>query len=192
MSLLFVLRVILWAAVLLLLAVSAATDLRDRIIHNEVVILTAVIALALGLVSRFGLMGLGLAISFVLFCGLWILVRYDFLGGGDAKLITAATLLVPPDRIGPLLIEIALAGGVVSGIYLAAYRALQRIRVAQCNAAQLTDVWPRRGLGRLLHNERIRIAGENSVPYALAVLGGVSFHVASELYQCLSATSCSL
>jgi prepilin peptidase CpaA len=185
-------RAILWTAALSVLALGAATDLRDRIIPNEAVILIAVLGLALCFVSRPGSMELNLLTSVILLCSLWPLVQYDILGGGDAKLIAAVTLLVPPDRIGVLLIEIALAGGVLSAIYLAAHRALQRMRVAQPDSSRLADVWPPYGFARFLHTERIRITTENSVPYALAVLGGVGFHVANELYQCLSATSCSL
>ena len=182
----------LWTVALLLLAFSAATDLRDRIIFNEAVVLIAAVGIALGLVSRPGSMWVSLPISFALLCSLWPLVHYDFLGGGDAKLIAAVTLLVPPDRVGSLLIEIALAGGVLSALYLAAYHTLQRMRVAQGNASQVVDIWPTRGLANVLRNERSRIAAENSVPYALAVLGGVGVHIAVELYRCLSAISCSL
>jgi prepilin peptidase CpaA len=187
MSLLFI-RTALWAAILLVLIASARIDLRERIIPNEAVIFVAVCGIALGLASRPGSVWVSLPVSVVLFCGLWILANYDYLGGGDAKLVAAVTLLVPPDRIGLLLIEIALAGGVVSGAYLAAVHARKRVR----NAVPVPVACPTRMLNRLLCSEYARITEESSVPYALAVLGGVSFYVVSELYRCLFATFCSL
>ena len=187
MSLLLI-RTALWAAILLVLIASARIDLRERIIRNEAVIFVAVCGIALGLASRPGSAWVSLLVSVVLLCGLWILANYDYLGGGDAKLIAAVTLLVPPDRIGLLLIEIALAGGVVSGAYLAAAHARKRVR----NAVPVPVACPTRMLNRLLCSEFARITDENSVPYALAVLGGVGFYVVSELYRCLFGTFCSL
>jgi prepilin peptidase CpaA len=187
---LILIRAFLWAACLLLLAAGAATDLRDRIIPNEAVILIAIGGFALGLISRSGSAWISLLASVVLFGALWTLVYRDFLGGGDAKLIAAVTLLVPPDRIGLLLMEIALAGGVLSVAYLAAYGVLRRTPVSQCGA--LSAACPTSGFDRFLISERARIVTGQSVPYALAVLGGVCIYVASECYRCLFATSCSL
>jgi len=186
-------RLALWAAILLVLVASARTDLRERIIPNEAVIFIAICGVALGLLARPGSVWVSLSVSIVLFCGLWILVNYDYLGGGDAKLVAAVTLLVPPDRIGLLLIEIALAGGVVSGAYLAAAYALKRMHLSQGGVVPVRVARRTRGSERLLPSEYDRmIAAENSVPYALAVLGGVGFHLLSELYRCSFAISCSL
>jgi prepilin peptidase CpaA len=187
MSHLFI-RTALWAAVLLTLIASARIDFRARIIPNGAVLFIAACGIALGLVTRPGSVWVSLLVSVVLFCGLWILANYDFLGGGDAKLVAAVTLLVPPDRIGMLLIEIALAGGMVSGAYLAAARIRRRVR----NTVPIPAACRSGRRNRLLRSECARITYESSVPYALAVLGGVGFYVVSELSRCLFATFCSL
>jgi len=187
---LLIIRTILWSASLGLLVVCAGTDLRKRIILNEMVILIAAIGLALSLTSHPGRVWVGLLAAFILLCGLWVLVGYDLLGGGDAKLIAAVTLLVPPDRIGLLLLSIALAGGLLSGAYLAAHRMANRSPLPRCAAADIP--YPTSGFNRFLRNEHARIATGESVPYALAVLGGVSVYLTYGLYQCSFATSCLL
>jgi len=187
---LFLIRTMLWLASMVLLAVIAATDLRDRIIPNEAVILIAISGFALSLVTRPGSVWVSLLASVVLLGALWTLVYRDVLGGGDAKLIAAVTLIVPPDRIGLLLLEIALAGGVLSVAYFAAYCVLRRAPVSQCIA--VNAACPTSGFNRFLRSERARIITGQSVPYALAALGGVCIYVVNECYRCLFATSCSL
>lgn len=187
---LLLIRAILWSASLGLLVACAGTDLRKRIIPNELVILIAAIGLALSLTSHPERVWIDLLAASALLCGLWFLVGYDLLGGGDAKLIAAVTLLVPPDRIGLLLLAIALAGGLLSGAYLTAYRMANRSPLPRRAAAAV--VGSTSGFNRFLRNECSRIATGKSVPYALAVLGGVSIYLTYELYQCSFATSCSL
>lgn len=114
-------RCVLWTAILVLLCASARTDLADRIIPNRFVILIATAALLLSAMIRPELIWLNLLIAFIVFVLLGTLVHYGFLGAGDAKLITAVTLFVPPSHISQLLITISLAGGLLSAAYLAAY-----------------------------------------------------------------------
>lgn len=179
---LFPIRVLLWGACLFLLAASAATDLRGRIIPNQFVILIAAVGLTFGLISWPGLMWVSLLISVILFLGLGTLTHFGFIGGGDAKLVATVTLLVPPDRIGLLLMEIAFAGGLLSAAYLSAYYALRQAPISQASAAKAAPATS--AFGRFLGDERVRIIAGQSVPYALAILGGVTFHVVCEFYQC--------
>jgi prepilin peptidase CpaA len=188
----FLIHTALWGASLFVLAASARADLRERIVPNESVIVIAACGLALTLVSRPEAAWLSLSIAALLLLGLLTLAHYDLLGAGDAKLIAAVTFLVPPDRVGLLLVEIALAGGFLSAAYLAAHHALKRAQLAEVEAVPIKRTCAIGAFDRLLRIEQARIVSDNSVPYALAVLGGVSFYIASELYQCLFATSCSL
>jgi Flp pilus assembly protein protease CpaA len=85
---------------------------------------------------------------------------------------------------------IAIAGGVLSIGYLACFRAIRRTAAARAKSS----VNPRRAAtsNGWLANERVRILAGKSVPYAVAIMAGVFIHVSRELYQCLSATFCSL
>ena len=190
MSLLLPIYMISWPVSLFLLAVGARTDLKDRIIPNELVAAVAAIGLAQGLVARPGLVWLSLIAAAVVFCGLGVLSHFKVIGGGDTKLISAATFLVPPDRVGQLLIEIALAGGLLSCFYLAAH---YRLKSQRASRSATLEVAPREsGHARMIETERIRITAGDSLPYAVAVLGGVSIYIAREFFQCLYAMSCSL
>jgi prepilin peptidase CpaA len=150
-------RAVLWVAVLAVLIIAAGIDLRRRIIPNKLVALVAAGGVIVGVLSRPSSILPSLLFGLIVLLALLVCAHFDVLGAGDAKLIAAATLMVPPEHVALLLIAIAVAGGVLSGVYLAAFRSLKA-----------------------------------TVPYALAVLGGVSFYVASELYQCSSGISCSL
>ena len=178
-----------WTASLLALAGSAAADLRARIIPNEFALLIAVCGLAMALRSGAAQLWLPVLAALCVFSVLGILAHDNAIGGGDVKLIAAACLLVPPDSIPALLIEIALAGGVLSCLYLAGGLLLRRQpalyrRPAGAAQASAFHKWLRR--------EGSRIARGYPVPYALAVLGGVTIHLMRELPPCFSATPCSL
>jgi prepilin peptidase CpaA len=178
-----------WTASLLALAGSAASDLRARIIPNRFAILIALCGLAMALRHGTGALWIGLLAAVCVFLVLGALAHFNVIGGGDVKLIAAACLLVPPDRIPLLLLEIALAGGVLSCIYLAG-GFLLRLRPSLYRASSVTA---RQGAFRKwLRRESARMARGLPMPYALAVLGGVSAHLIRELPSCFSAMSCSL
>ena len=119
MSLTFI-QAVLWTIVLAGLFWGAVTDLKERIIPDELAILIALAGLILCLAARPGQLWLSLIAAFVVFLGSGLLCRYGMIGGGDVKLMAAVVLLVPPHEIGELLIAIALAGGVLSSVYLGA------------------------------------------------------------------------
>jgi prepilin peptidase CpaA len=190
MSFLLPIYVISWPAAFILLGISAKTDFKDRIIPNKLVVAVAAIGLAHTLLARPGLVWLSLLAAGVVLCGLGFLSHYKIIGGGDTKLISAVTFLVAPDRVGQLLIEIALAGGLLSCLYLAAYYRLKSQSASQSTAREVA--LPEGGLALMIKTERARIAAGGSLPYALAVLGGVSTYIAREFFQCFYAMSCSL
>jgi prepilin peptidase CpaA len=168
-----------WLTSLILLSVAAGTDLKDRRIPNEIVAAVAAVGLTQGLIARPGQVWLSLLLAFVVFCGLAILSYHRIIGGGDLKLISAVTLLVPPERVGQLLVEIALAGGVLGCIYLLARSALRSPSVTSFGAAEVAG--PEAGFALMIRTERVRIAAGGPLPYALAVLGGALIYITREL-----------
>jgi prepilin peptidase CpaA len=168
-----------WLASLILLSVAAGTDLKDRRIPNEIVAAVAAVGLTQGLITRPGQIWLSLLVASVVFCGLAVLSRYRIIGGGDLKLISAVTLLVPPEHVGQLLIEIALAGGVLSCIYLLAPYALRSGLATSFAAAEVTE--PEVGFDLKIRKKRVRIGAGGLLPYAVAILGGALIYVTREL-----------
>jgi prepilin peptidase CpaA len=179
-----VIQAVLWTIVLAGLLWGAVTDLKERIIPDELTILIALSGLILCLAARPAEVWLGPIAAAVVFLGFGLLCRYGMIGGGDVKLMAAVTLLVPPHEIGKLLIAIALAGGVLSCVYLGAsffVRSvpLENLPLEAGGGAALT---------RWFRLESARIASRNQAPYAIAILGGVIWHVAGDP-TCFSAMS---
>ncbi len=168
-----------WLTGLGVLTASAGTDLKDRQIPNELVAAVAAVGLVHGLALRPGQVWLSLLVALGVFCGLGILSHYRIIGGGDLKLISAVTLLVPPERVGQLLIEIALAGGVLGCIYLLAGYALRRPSATPSGVPELAG--PEAGIALVIRTERDRIAAGGPLPYALAILGGAVIYLTREL-----------
>lgn len=180
----------LWVAILVLLVAIAKRDLAVRIIPNRFVILIATAGLILNVMTRPDLTLLSLLFSLITFLLLGTLVHYNFLGGGDAKLIAAVTLIVPPAQLSQLLITISLAGGMLSAAYFVAYwkrPAKLAFRRSDANRAA-----PAKRPNRPHRKYHANAVMRHTVPYAVAVLGGTCIYLASELYKCFYATSCSL
>lgn len=167
-----------WFGELIGLSLAAATDVRQRIIPNHLVLLLAANGIVLRLADRAGWHAV--AVSIITAAGVLVLlgqaVRLGAIGGGDAKLIAAVTLLVAPRDVPGLLIAIAIAGGLVSCLYFAVRRATQR----QSPAGMAR---PSHGcaLHRALCMERDRIAAGEPMPYALAVFIGTIWYGASAM-----------
>ncbi len=168
-----------WLASVILLSVAAATDLKHRRIPNEIVASVAAIGLMQGIIARPGQVWLSLLVAFILLFGLGTLAHHQVIGGGDAKLISAVTLLVPAEGVGQLLIDIALAGGVLSCAYLLARYALGSPLAASSGAAEVAR--PEAGFALAMRKERVRIAAGGPLPYAVAVLGGALIYATREL-----------
>jgi prepilin peptidase CpaA len=178
-----------WTAGLLALAGSAAWDLRARIIPDAFSIFIAICGLALLMRPGAGPAWIALVSAAAVFLALGALAHYNVVGGGDVKLIAAICLMIRPDHIPLLLLEIALAGGVLSCVYLAG-GFLLRLKPALYRASAGS---PRPGpFRKWARREGARIARGLPMPYALAVLGGVTVHIIRELPSCYSAMSCSL
>jgi prepilin peptidase CpaA len=179
-----------WLVSLVALFFCAVTDLKHRIIPNRRVVLIAACGLALGLALRPEQVWISLLAAAIILVGLGVLAHFGLIGGGDVKLISALTLLVPPEQIGSLLILIALAGGVLGCLYFAARYGLQRAAALQDDRGGTSQ--SASPLGLLVEHERARIASGEPMPYALAVFGGLISYIVRELPLCFSATSCSV
>lgn len=183
-----IIQATLWTASLAALLWSAASDFRQRIIPNELVILIAVSGILLRLVERPGQIWISLLAAGLVFAALGLLCRSGVLGGGDVKLMSAATLMVRPDQTGALLIGIALAGGLLSCLYLGASRAFDPSASAQGAGAGTRGEG---GLPEWLRAERMRLAGRRQVPYGVAIAGATVWFIAREISKCSFAIPCS-
>jgi prepilin peptidase CpaA len=171
------------------LFVACVTDIRERNIPNEVVVYVLLAGLGLRLTFSPDLLWLSVAGAAFLVIVLGQFTRFDIIGGGDAKLMAASMLLLPPERDAQLMLNIAIAGGMLSCIYLGA-RTVLRKRFALQTAA------PSQGVTKaettLVSHELANICAGEPVPYALAIAAGVIYSILIEAVSCVYGTSCSL
>ena len=107
-------EVVATAALLALVVLASVSDLRTRRIPNALTVTGLGIALALrGAVGVEPLMS-GLAGAAIAFAPAVPLVALGGLGGGDAKLLAAASLWVGPDQLLPFVALVAVFGGVLA------------------------------------------------------------------------------
>jgi prepilin peptidase CpaA len=177
---------ILWTACLTGLFAAGVSDFRHRIIPNRLVALTAACGVTLRLLAdpRSLLVSIAAAVGVLLLLG--TLAHEDIVGGGDAKLIAAVTLLVPASHVFGLLLWIAIGGGVLSALYLFAHLWWRKpgIAVAAGNGGA-----PLVHRSSVLHTEMARIAVHRSIPYGLATFAATAAYALSEASQWLCATS---
>ena len=149
------------SAVLLLEA--GACDIATRTVPNRVPAMLAAVGAALRLESGHlaGALAAALTVGVLaFFC--W---RRGWLGGGDVKLLAAAALLVAPARVPGLILAVALAGGVLSLLYL----------LLQALLPDPASPRPSNRLARILRVEHRRIRRRGPLPYASAIAAGAIF-----------------
>ncbi len=170
-------RAVLTAAGIALLLAAAASDIALRRVPNAISLALALAGIGLRAAAGSLLGGLiAAAIVFAIAAFCW---RRGWLGGGDVKLLAAATLTLPPLLTPSFLLAVALAGGVLAILYFALSAILARRGVSH-NPHASPKAWPRpagivRFLRRLVSVERWRIRQRSSLPYAAAIAAGALF-----------------
>jgi prepilin peptidase CpaA len=176
-----------FAIIVCALVASSVVDLKKRIIPDELVILVAVCGLCACLAARASEVGFGLLAAAGVFIVLVLCCRANWLGGGDVKLMSALSLAVPVHQVGPLMVEISVAGAILCCAYLTARLALKSLQIQPAGPAPSAQgrfsAWAR--------CESERIMAGRSVPYALAIFGGFVYHVLTEFAPCSHAIFCS-
>jgi len=146
-----------------LILAAALHDVATRTIPNGLALALAVAGIAIGAMNEH-LVGSLLAASgvFVLSALCW---RRGWMGGGDVKLLGAATLCMPPGSVLTFVAAVTIAGGLLALLYLIA-RPLVSAPVSRRPAGLLA---------RALRTERRRISRGGPLPYACAIAAGVLF-----------------
>ena len=145
---------------------AALHDVATRTIPNRLVLGiggTEIICQFLAGSTSSAMMAAAAILTFAAFC--W---RQGYLGGGDAKLIAAACLVVAPDQVISLILATAIAGGFLSIFYIA----LKSICIEFPHAARPPARWL---VARILRVERHRLRHKITLPYATAIAAGTLF-----------------
>jgi prepilin peptidase CpaA len=154
-------------AFLALVGYAAVTDVRTLRIPNPVSLAVALLYPAYVLASPVAvdwLAAIGIAAAvFLVGLGLFVL---RWMGGGDVKLMAAASLWAGSQAVVPFLAHTALAGGAIAILMLAPVRFALAVSFERVGAVRLRDAV----LGR-------------SIPYAVAIAIGTLTGVAPVLLQ---------
>jgi prepilin peptidase CpaA len=148
----------------MILSFAALHDLAFRTVPNWIPAVLLLIGFLIRTTS--GTLILGLLASLLIFFGAAFCWQRGWLGGGDVKLLGAAALLVPPILAVNLLLDVALAGGVLAILYLAMARLVRQPFVTPR---------PHALLRRICRAERYRIHRRGPLPYASAIAAGALF-----------------
>ena len=174
------LTILLMSAALVALFVSVTHDLKNRVIPDALVLTVLCAGGALRLTSA-SISWLTPLIGILVFLAMSFQASRNIVGGGDAKMMTAVTFLFPPQIVPVMLVMIALAGGILSGAYLAAGYALKSWGFSPATGSN----------SGLLHVEASRAMTGAPLPFGLAIFSGVALTVLLETVSCFSAISSS-
>ena len=144
---------------------AAVTDMRCRRVPNLSSALVALAGVAARAASGDALPSLLLASA--VFTVLYLLWRWDVLGGGDVKLLSACVLVVPAGTVAVLLAAVTLSGGVLAMAYL--------LLRAAAPAPPPPPVRPRGWLRRRGRGAAGRLRRGGPLPYACAISAGCMF-----------------
>ena len=149
------------------LLVAALHDLVARTVPNWMALALALLGLAQRAVA--GSIPGGLIAGLIVFILAALCWRRGWLGGGDVKLLGAASMVVPPSNVPAFICAVALAGGILALMYVSANRLA---------ASRNLHPRPRPGpaamglFRRALRAERWRIRRGGPLPYACAIAAG--------------------
>ncbi len=158
-----------------LLGYAALQDLAVRTIPDGISLALALSGLVLRIAAMQAVMAVLAALTvFLLALGCW---RRGWLGGGDVKLLGAVALLVPPWKVPAVLLAIALAGGVLAGLYLLLGRLLEApAGLAAASSSAACSATARPGFpARVWRLECHRVRRRGPLPYACAIAAGTLF-----------------
>lgn len=170
-------------AIIVGLVAAVAFDVRYRVIPNVATSLVAGGGLLLRSLVTPATVWPSLIVAGAVLVVFLLLAWRSLFGGGDAKLIAAATLTQPVHEVALLIVDIALAGGVLAGIYLLGtrYRSWWRGHRRESAKSHGAKDRPKNVLARFFGQVPLKRAFAASIPYAVAVLGGVMWHLMSEI-----------
>lgn len=167
--------VVLWFIAIVALVVASVHDVRDRLIPNTLVLIVLGVAIGTRIGGGVAAAGLSILATAIVAALGYFLADRDYIGWGDAKMIAAASLLVPPSVVVPLLFDIVIAGGLLGCLYI-----LARLLLRQGpSVSQATRERHPSKFGKFVRAEMARIAAHEPMPYGVAILGGVSYCILS-------------
>lgn len=172
-------EVVLWVIAMVALSAASLYDLRDRLIPNELVLVVLSAGIGIRIDSGLAAAGLSVLATTIVAALAYFLAAREYIGWGDAKMIAATILLVPAHAALPLVFDIVIAGGVLSCLYIVGRIVMGR-QIGASSGTQAVGAFGQ-NFKRLVRSEMARLAAREPMPYALAILGGLSFWILRQI-----------
>jgi prepilin peptidase CpaA len=154
------------ALFVIFLLLAAWNDIATRLIPNYLPITVAILGVAMRLMVGMEALAVSFGLAFGIFTLLTLLHARGALGGGDVKLAAAVCIGLSPPAAWRFVVVMALAGGVLAVVHLAARRMLRgTASVAPAPRGSASPL-------RVLRTERWRIARRGSLSYGVAIACG--------------------
>lgn len=147
------------------LLLGALLDVATRTIPN--LLAATVMVTGLAIAASNGRMLYSILVAGAVFALSVTFWQLGWMGGGDVKLLGAASLALPPSAVPLFLAAVAIAGGVLAVSYLLARRLVSVPGTRR----------PASLLERVVRVERWRIRRGGPLPYACAIAAGFIFMV---------------
>lgn len=141
-------------------------DIKRRTIPNRYVALTYLIGISASLYGDWSEAAISILISVGLFFALWVLVILNILGGGDAKLIPATSMLVPISSVPQFLAATVFWGGAIATCFLLSRSLLRQKGMGGISLSSIPHAEPKNPWSL-----RDQIAA--GVPYGVAIWLGL-------------------
>ena len=155
------------AASVAVLLYAAASDILCRSVPNRVSVVLVGLGLSIDLAR--GDAVAALVVAMLVLAATVMLWKLGMMGGADAKLIPAVTMLLPPAHVPELLICVAFSGGLLSAFYLA----LRAVPIPEPSRSPVT-------LLRRFRIEQRRARRADALPYVVAICAGTLIALARD------------
>ena len=153
---------LLLPAGLLLLVFAALHDICFRTVPNGIPMALVLFGAVLRLQD--GSLRLGLACGLLTFVITYFFWRFGWVGGADAKLLSAVALFTPPPLLPTVMIATSLSGGVLALVYLFGSKLVSQKPVVPATKGNL--------LQRIKRCELWRLSRRGPLPYVTAIATG--------------------
>ena len=152
----------------MLLAFAALHDIGFRTVPNRVPLML----LLLGAMLRFQQNDFitALLCGLLMFAVTYVLWRFGWIGGADAKLLSASAMFIPPSVLPTMMIATSLSGGILALVYLLGGALVPRGTISPLPKRNL--------LMRVRQCELRRLRRRGPLPYAAAIATGSWFAIA--------------
>ena len=157
---------------------AAIHDIAFRLIPDWCVVVVAVIGLALRLNEGVGPAAFSFGAALALFVFFTAMFHFGIMGGGDVKLMSAASLLFPLHEVPSLFVWISFAGGVLALGKIVHDKVAERLLIMRYRSGRIARKHSAARVSSSIKTEDVFGFQGDGLPYGAAIFFGTLVKVA--------------